>query len=113
MNKFRQLEDPRKNLRHEEMQLIGILDKCTRTLEANSEILREDRIHIRNRIKEGDTEVLGFFRPLKNISKNSNDADMQQLQINLRKYLNQVKANLKMQQLIKFKENHLEAQCSC
>jgi hypothetical protein len=30
MNKFKHYEDPRKNLRHEEMQLIGILDKCTR-----------------------------------------------------------------------------------
>ena len=99
MNKFRLQEDPRKNLRHEEMQLIGVLDKCT-------QILREDRIQIRNRIKEGDPEVLSFFKPLKQIN-------MQQLQINLRKYLNQAKANIKMQQLIKFKENHLEPQCSC
>jgi hypothetical protein len=38
---------------------------------------------------------------------------MQQLQINLRKYLNQMKANIKMQQLIRFKENHTDAYCSC
>jgi hypothetical protein len=42
-----------------------------------------------------------------------NDVDMQQLQINLRKYLNQMKASIKMQQLIRFKENHTEAHCSC
>jgi hypothetical protein len=38
---------------------------------------------------------------------------MQQLQINLRKYLNQMKANIKMMQLIQFKENHAEGQSSC
>jgi hypothetical protein len=32
------------------------------------EILREDRIHIRNRLKDCDQEVLSFFKPLKNIS---------------------------------------------
>lgn len=38
---------------------------------------------------------------------------MQQLQINLRKYLNQVKATMKMQQLIKFKENYLDGGFQC
>jgi hypothetical protein len=30
MNKTKHYDDVRKNIRHEEMQLIGILDKCTR-----------------------------------------------------------------------------------
>lgn len=40
----------------------------TYSLSLISEILREDRIFIRNRIKENDSEVLSFFKPLKNIS---------------------------------------------
>lgn len=41
--------------KNEILPYINLLDKCTRTKISDLEILREDRIWIRNQLKAGDT----------------------------------------------------------
>lgn len=104
-----------KQQRREEIHLLTILDKCTRTLTADSEILRDDRIWIRNRVKEMDPDILAIFRKSKRVSNGArmNESELHQLQVNLRKHVNRVKEKHKQEQLVRFKENLCSTNCLC
>jgi hypothetical protein len=57
------------------------------------EILRDDRIWIRNRVKEMDPEILTIFRKSKRTPNGNriNDSELHQLQVNLRKHVNDLR----------------------
>jgi hypothetical protein len=68
------------------------------------EILREDRIWIRNQLKIGDEEVVRIFREVKKAQRMTDfNRDIQQLQIKLRKYLGALKNRSKLEEITKFK----------
>lgn len=75
------------------------------------EILRDDRIWLRKRVKENDPEVIGMLKAAMKGQKQLNMVNTRQLQISLRKYVFRVKEMLKEEQLIKFKENVLANEC--
>lgn len=93
--------------KNQTLPYINLLDKCTRNFQIYLEILREDRIWIRNQIKCGDPEVISIFKEVKKPISilYINIIDMQHLQIRLRKFVNSVKNKAKMEQLMKFKQN--------
>ena len=78
-----------------------MLDQC-------KQILREDKIFIRNKIKENDFETINIFRKHR---KPAND--LQTLQIQLRKHVTNLKSRSKNEQLMKYKENLCEAFGGC
>lgn len=45
---------PSQTHKNDALTYINLLDKCTRTINNNVEILREDRIWIRNQLKSND-----------------------------------------------------------
>jgi hypothetical protein len=79
------------------------------------EILRDDRIWIRNRVKEMDPEILTIFRKSKRTPNGNriNDSELHQLQVNLRKHVNKIKEKHKQEQLTRFKENLCSTNCLC
>ena len=94
-----------KQHRREEIHLLNILDRCTRKFRDYSEILRDDRIWIRNRVKEMDPDILAIFRKTKKVGSGArmNESELHQLQVNLRKHVNRVKEKHKQEQLVRFK----------
>ena len=90
------------------LPFLNLLDKCTRTNFIDcAEILREDRLWVRNQLKAGDEELVNMFKNVrKPVSINIFIfLDMQHLQIKLRKHVKAVKVNAKMEEMLKFKEN--------
>lgn len=74
----------------------------------HSEVLRDDRIWLRNKIKEVDPDVVQIFK--KYLSKRP--PDLSSLQVNLRKHVMKIKDRCKKEQLQKFKENLNNATCN-
>ena len=73
-------------------QYLALLDKCTRKFKFKSEIIREDRIWLRNLIKANNDEALNLFRGIpKNMGSFKNNVDMKDLQIKVRKYIMRAK----------------------
>lgn len=52
------------------MQYFNTLEKCTRISYSNLEIIREDRIWLRNLIKANNEDVLFLFKGLPKIPSN-------------------------------------------
>lgn len=68
--------------------------------------MREDKIFIRNKIKENDADTMAIFKKRKKpVGNESHNSDLKALQIDLRKHVNNLKTKFKMEQLAKFREN--------
>ncbi|EAR99354.3 hypothetical protein TTHERM_00131220 (macronuclear) [Tetrahymena thermophila SB210] len=65
--------------KHEQMELLNLLDKCT-------QIMKDDRLNLRNLIKDGQGQELEEI-----ILKHKKKQDIQNLTLDLRKYLNKTK----------------------
>ena len=63
----------------------------------DAEILREDRLWIRNELKTNNEDLIAIFKSLKKpLSIPPYDVDLQHLQIKLRKHIKNVKVQAKM-----------------
>ncbi|KAL4508502.1 hypothetical protein ABPG72_003806 [Tetrahymena utriculariae] len=65
--------------KHEQMELLTLLDKCT-------QIMKDDRLNLRNLIKEGQGQEVEEI-----ILKHKKKQDIQNLTLDLRKYINKTK----------------------
>jgi hypothetical protein len=67
------------------------------------EILREDRLWLRNQLKEGNQDLMRIFLSNSEATSPLPKIDIRTLQINLRKYIAMIKQKNKAEQLVKFK----------
>lgn len=67
------------------------------------EILREDRLWLRNQLKEGNQDLMRIFLSNSEATSPLPSIDIRTLQINLRKYITMIKQKNKAEQLVKFK----------
>jgi hypothetical protein len=89
----RETED--RQAKRQQVELCGLLDRCT-------QILRNDRLVLRQRIKEGDPELVTLFR------RHRKDRDLSKLQAQLRRVLAYRKHQAKYDHLSRIKESLLE-----
>lgn len=99
------IAEAKRNSRFEEVELMAMLDQCKRTHIINVEILREDKIFIRNKIKNNDQETINIFKRFRKpaTGKAISNSDLQGLQVQLRKHVTVLKSRFKNEQLMKFR----------
>ena len=76
-----------RNKRFDESNLINFVDKLPRKLSNISDIMKEDKILLRKRIKEGDAILHSIFNK-KNIQSVKDEDDFKRIETTVRKYLN-------------------------
>lgn len=80
--------------RSEESNLVNFIDKLPRILITNSDIMKEDKMFLRKKVKDGDQGLLEIFKKV-NIQSYREDDDYKRLEAIIRKYLNEFKTSAK------------------
>ena len=80
--------------RSEESNLVNFIDKLPRISIINSDIMKEDKMFLRKKVKDGDQGLLEIFKRV-NIQSYREDDDYKRLEAIIRKYLNEFKTSAK------------------
>lgn len=80
--------------RSEESNLVNFIDKLPRILITYSDIMKEDKMFLRKKVKDGDQGLLEILKKV-NIQSYREDDDYKRLEAIIRKYLNEFKTSAK------------------
>ena len=80
--------------RSEESTFVNFIDKLPRELICYSDIMKEDKMLLRKKVKEGDQGLLNILKKV-NTQNYREDEDYKRLEATVRKYLNEFKISAK------------------